>query len=186
MPNPTTDERFAAKYSIDENGCWIWTAAKDGHGYGQFCTGGRRSKTAAHRWSYERHVGPIPAGLDLDHLCRVPACVNPEHLEPVTRAENTRRGAVTLRVGDRCRGAGHLIATASDIAIRGGYNRCRACLSAKDTAHRSRVREAVARGDREPRHGTLLGYAADLCRCDECRAFMRTYHAELKRRKAAA
>jgi hypothetical protein len=70
--------------------CWVWLRACDSHGYGSLWDKGRCLK--AHRALYERHVGPVPDGLDLDHLCRNPPCVNPDHLEVVTRAENTRRG----------------------------------------------------------------------------------------------
>lgn len=82
----------ATEYIVDDvTGCWIWQKGKDGRGYGAAWTGERVIK--AHRMMWERHRGPIPAGLDIDHLCRVKACVNPDHLEPVTRAENCRRGA---------------------------------------------------------------------------------------------
>lgn len=71
-----------------EDGCWTWTAQLTPDGYG------RRSKNpkSAHRYVYERLVGPIPEGLQIDHLCRNRACVNPAHMEPVTNWENTLRG----------------------------------------------------------------------------------------------
>ena len=67
---------------------------------------------AAHRFAYEMLVGPIPEGLDLDHLCRVRHCVNPNHLEPVTRSENLRRGIRPRlpqndRIGDKNRAKTH-------------------------------------------------------------------------------
>jgi hypothetical protein len=76
-----------------ETPCWVWQRSKMGNGYG--CCRVDGVLTAAHRVYYERFVGSIPDGLDLDHLCRVRACVNPAHLEPVTRAENLRRGSTT-------------------------------------------------------------------------------------------
>lgn len=88
--------RHVAKGS--ERECWLWKGSLDGHGYGQLGRGGSGAgHVAAHRLSYEMHIGPIPAGLDIDHLCRNPRCVNPAHLEPVTRGENTRRGIAQER-----------------------------------------------------------------------------------------
>lgn len=69
--------------------CWLWTDAPDGHGYGQISIANRR--VGAHRFSYELANGPIPEGLEPDHLCRVSMCVNPSHLEAVTPEENHRR-----------------------------------------------------------------------------------------------
>lgn len=69
--------------------CWLWSGGLL-RGYGRFYI--RRKYVGAHRFAYELLVGPIPDGLTLDHLCRVRACVNPAHLEPVTTRENWRRG----------------------------------------------------------------------------------------------
>jgi hypothetical protein len=68
--------------------CWLWTGMLD-KGYGRIVVGGVTH--AAYRFSYVLHRAEIPAGLALDHLCRMPACVNPWHLEPVTPAVNSRR-----------------------------------------------------------------------------------------------
>lgn len=74
------------------NECWLWTAYKDKDGYGKF---GINNKTfMAHRFSYEYFIGKIPDGFQIDHLCRVRNCVNPDHLEPVTPKENTNRGNI--------------------------------------------------------------------------------------------
>lgn len=80
--------RFWSKIAKTET-CWLWTGTLHGSGYGQFWDGS--VITGAHRASYELLVRPIPEGLTIDHLCRVPACVNPVHLEPVTASENSRR-----------------------------------------------------------------------------------------------
>lgn len=73
--------------------CWLWTGSVSG-GYGRVYGGdGRRSPVIVHRALYEATVGPIPEGLQLDHLCRNQLCVNPAHLEPVTARENQRRAA---------------------------------------------------------------------------------------------
>lgn len=74
---------------IYEDGCWTWDGQlKDG--YGKYSHKGKTY--AAHRWAYQQLVGPIPTGLQLDHLCRNPPCVRPDHLEPVTSRENVLRG----------------------------------------------------------------------------------------------
>lgn len=81
-------QRFYAKVQKTET-CWLWIGGHKAAGYGQFLVD--RRKVIAHRWSYEHFVGPIPKDLEIDHLCRNPPCVNPAHLEAVTREENCRR-----------------------------------------------------------------------------------------------
>lgn len=82
-------ERFWSKVQKTET-CWVWTACRT-WGYGQFSVG-HNQRVRAHRYSYELLVGPIPDGLQIDHLCRNHACVRPDHLEPVTARENMIRG----------------------------------------------------------------------------------------------
>lgn len=90
MAKPTVEERFWAKVDKTET-CWLWTAGRNRDGYGLFSSqrGGQRS---AHRIAYEWERGPIPDGLQIDHLCRVTSCVNPAHLEAVTGRVNMLRG----------------------------------------------------------------------------------------------
>lgn len=71
--------------------CWIWTGHVNENGYGRI--GYKRKVTGTHRLAYELLVGPIPEGMEPDHLCRERACCNPAHLEPVTHDENMRRAA---------------------------------------------------------------------------------------------
>jgi hypothetical protein len=83
-----------ADYSIEDRGygsaCWTWRHRLNREGYGRVTRKGK--VMLAHVAMYEQELGPVPAERELDHLCRVPACVNPDHLEPVTHAENVRRG----------------------------------------------------------------------------------------------
>ena len=92
--------RFAIKYVIDSSGCWNWTAGRTTDGYGTFAI--QRRSVYAHRLSYEHYVAEIPCGLQIDHLCRHRACVNPSHLEPVTVGENVRRGNAGGRFNTHC------------------------------------------------------------------------------------
>jgi hypothetical protein len=89
------------RYCVEPNGCWTWLGADDGHGYGAVRIAGATQK--AHRVVYQEQVGPIPDGLDLDHICRNRKCVNPAHCEPVTRAVNLRRGDGTKLTAERVR-----------------------------------------------------------------------------------
>ena len=95
------EARYWAKVEFgDWLDCWVWTAATTNHGYGNFYVGGGRANATnkkAHVVAYELLVGPVPPGLELDHLCRNPPCVNPAHLEAVTHAENMRRSPILGR-----------------------------------------------------------------------------------------
>lgn len=89
---PSLRERFLTKVYQHDSGCWLWTATLAGAGYGQIRLAGRGSPMVyAHRVAYELFLGEIPPGHEIDHRCRVKACVNPDHLEAVTHGENIRR-----------------------------------------------------------------------------------------------
>lgn len=94
--------------------CWIWQRTKTPDGYGL------QNGKGAHRIYYERHVAPIPAGHHIDHLCRVPSCVNPDHLEPVTPAENVRRGKSTRLTNADVRAIRAARGSAANLAVRYG------------------------------------------------------------------
>ena len=120
-----TERRLLSSFVPDpETGCWLWMRPLEKSGYPRFYDGRYRK---AYRVMYERVRGPIPDGLTLDHLCRVRHCVNPWHLEPVTLAENIRRGnspsALAARKTHCIRG--HWLAGANLLNSPG--RKCRAC-----------------------------------------------------------
>jgi hypothetical protein len=140
--SPRREGRFWAKVEKTDS-CWLWRAASDTKGYGRFYDG--HSIAAAHRVSYELLVGPIPDGLCIDHLCRVPACVNPSHLEPVTNRENVLRGtgfAARLARKTHCK-HGHEFTPENTGSHRGHGRRCRTCAREESRANRARTRKAA-------------------------------------------
>jgi hypothetical protein len=94
----TAEERFWAKVKKTDT-CWLWTAARFRGGYGQFRMD--RKIVSAHRIAYALVKGPIPEGLHIDHICRVRHCVNPDHLEAVTKRVNTLRGISPIAIAAR-------------------------------------------------------------------------------------
>ncbi len=126
-PRPSLEERFLSKISFTE-GCWEWAAALDGQGYSQISRAGRPVK--GYRVAYELLVGPIPDGLVLDHLCMNRGCVRPSHLEPVTHAENIRRGyAAKPRAQKSCCKRGHPYSGENTMNRSNGTRECRTCIS---------------------------------------------------------
>jgi len=142
-PRPSLVERLWPKFQRNASGCWLWTATLNNKGYGMIGVGGQMR--LAHRAAYELLVGPIPEGLDLDHLCHnadescaggTPCghrrCINPAHLEPATRSVNARRGrayspeVMARRAPTHCP-HGHAYDEANTLVSRQGWRRCRTC-----------------------------------------------------------
>ena len=122
-------DRLFAKCTPEPNsGCWLWTGALSRIGYSSFRF--RGTTQLGHRVSYILHRGEIPDDLEIDHLCCMRCCVNPEHLEVVTRAQNINRSPRTLpkvrRAQTHCR-YGHLFDAANTYRTKAGKRVCRIC-----------------------------------------------------------
>ncbi len=92
-PGSVLPPHIAARITVSASGCWLWDGARDVHGYGLASIGGKMFRL--HRWAYQAANGPVPPDLDMDHLCSVPPCCNPLHLEPVTHHVNLLRSSRT-------------------------------------------------------------------------------------------
>lgn len=128
-------ERFWMKVSKTET-CWLWLGAKRGKGYGAFALNNRM--VAAHVWLWEQENGPVPNGMELDHLCRVHACVRPIHLEPVTPLENMRRGNTNM-TKTHCKW-GHPFDAENTYHIPSGGRDCRQCRRRRHLMHAQKKR----------------------------------------------
>lgn len=134
----TTSQRFWRKVDVADSGCWEWNGGLWGGGYGRFVLDGRHVQ--AHRWAYEALVGPIPDGLQLDHLCRNRRCVNPDHLEPVTNRENGVRGiGIAARALATHCSHGHEWTEENTNVRPNGTRRCRKCNAAIEARRRGRL-----------------------------------------------
>lgn len=138
-------ERFELQHIPEPmSGCWLWTGALS-CGYGVIGVNGRSMR--AHRWSYERDKGPIPPELEIDHLCRVKCCVNPDHLEAVTHSVNISRtdspakGRAFQLAKTHCP-QGHPY-SGDNLYVYKNIRGCRACRDAAILKYRTKKRNAL-------------------------------------------
>lgn len=147
--DPVSHRIFA---KVDIGDCWEWTGYRNDLGYGRIRLEGRG--VLVHRAVWEMLVGPIAPGLELDHLCRIPACVNPDHLEPVTHQENVRRGITGSVNGARQRALtqcprGHPYNEANTShKSNTGYRVCRECARIRAAKRRTADADHVRALDR--------------------------------------
>lgn len=114
-------ERFLSWVTFPPSGCWTWSGKQTNDGYGLF-KGADRKTHPAHRWAYKKFAGPITVGLEIDHLCHVRNCVNPKHMEPVTRAENAFRARKA-----ECK-QGHALLEGNLYYRKNGLRQCKECV----------------------------------------------------------
>lgn len=153
VQNASPEARLWAK--VDCNGqvpehrpdlgpCWVFTGALTGRGYGSLYVGkidGKRRIVAPHILAFELSIGPVPEGLELDHLCRNRACCNPSHLEPVTRRENVLRGegvAAKQARQTHCKN-GHPLSGRNLVPNSRGARQCRECKNESERRARRRA-----------------------------------------------
>lgn len=132
------EDRIAEKFVVAGSGCWEWTARLNACGYGTVKWNGK--SWLAHRAAYTLAVGTIPDGMELDHLCRNRACINPDHLEPVTHKQNMERADFSQRVPVRkphCK-RGHPWSGVR----KNGRNVCHTCKN--ESTRRSRANQRAA------------------------------------------
>lgn len=157
-PHPTKPmiERLLALIEVVPGDCWPWLGFKTKDGYGRFVLDGRkghRKTVAPYRALWEHLNGPMPEGLEPDHTCNNRGCCNPEHVEPVTHAENMRRAAERRRLEGRktarlarprpthCPGGHKYTPENTKISTQNAIQ-CRACNRIRCAAYQARLKAA--------------------------------------------
>jgi hypothetical protein len=137
-------DRFWDKVEIpiQASGCWSWSGTSNPNGYGYLGRGrAGTGSVAAHRIAYELHTGPIAPGMEVDHLCRNPGCVNPNHLEVVTHKENMHRGSHRNTKKTECH-RGHSLSGDNLHIDHRGSRQCLTCRRELDKQRMRRIRAA--------------------------------------------
>ena len=158
------EEKFWSRVKKTEN-CWLWTGTHVEQGYGYFSLRGK--SVLAHRFSYQLKFGNIPAGLQLDHTCRVKDCVNPAHLEAVTHSENQRRkwGYRNNTPKTKCV-RNHPLNKESIYVDKRGRKSCKSCKALSSKQYQLRNKEALKHARRQKRMATLIY-------CVQCRQIIK-------------
>lgn len=146
-PAPTSlADRLMRHIDKQPDGCWLWTSTLQPNGYGRIGEGGKYGRgVLSHRASYEQFIGPIPAAMTIDHLCRNRRCVNPAHLEVVTLRENVLRGdtfAARKAQQTHCIN-GHEFSDENTYFRPNGTRACRECRRLRDRAYAQEKRRAA-------------------------------------------
>jgi hypothetical protein len=149
----------------EEDGCWAWIGYVSPDGYGYVYDSITKRTRGAHRVSYETFVGPVPDDLELDHLCRVRHCVNPEHLEPVTTRENTLRGESFAAREARQTHCIHGHELTPENSFSRTYlprqRECIVCRNARNRAYRARTKDKRRLSEPQQRHLAELAVIYD-------------------------
>lgn len=161
-------ESLELRKSVTADGCWEWTGANNGSGYGAMYDHRTGGMAYPHRVSYELNVGPIPVGMVIDHICFNRLCFNPDHLQAITQSENRLRSSAVGRKRKRlthCQN-GHPFTNENVIWDRKRERRtCKLC----NQRRRALIKAGIRVRTGEINHGTLGAYQHHGCRCDACR-----------------